>query len=103
VDHGIAYSEVQPGTYHPAASLYMGARVRFNFGPHFVYPPPPLAKHEADAFRSEEPYPLSVLKRLRGEDAAAQAEWVQQQRCERGLDSEDQEDDVLPPAAKKRR
>jgi hypothetical protein len=82
----------------------MGARVRFNFGPHFVYPPPPLAKREADAFRSEEPLQLSVLKRLRGEDAAAQAQWVQQQRSERGLDSEEQEEDgVVPPAAKKRR
>lgn len=27
------------GTYYPAASLYMGGIVKFNFGPHFHFPP----------------------------------------------------------------
>jgi hypothetical protein len=27
------------GTYYPAASMYMGGTVKFNFGPDFKYPP----------------------------------------------------------------
>ncbi len=29
----------QAGTYYPAASLYMGGHVTFNFGPDFKFPP----------------------------------------------------------------
>jgi hypothetical protein len=37
---GPAFTNIYQGTYYPAASLYMGATVRFNFGPHFKHPPP---------------------------------------------------------------
>lgn len=36
---GEAFDLINPGTYYPAISLYMGATTRVNFGPHFVYPP----------------------------------------------------------------
>ena len=36
---GAAFDNIQPGTYYPAVSIYMGASVKVNFGPHFVYPP----------------------------------------------------------------
>mmetsp|Transcript_813 Transcript_813/g.1213 ORF Transcript_813/g.1213 Transcript_813/m.1213 type:complete len:319 (+) Transcript_813:208-1164(+) len=45
---GSPYSPLLDGLYFPAASLYTmpdqaaGARVRFNFGPHFKHPPPVL-------------------------------------------------------------
>ncbi|GBE62545.1 spry domain containing protein, putative [Babesia ovata] len=32
--------KVWDGYYHPAAALYMGATVKFNFGPDFDFPPP---------------------------------------------------------------
>lgn len=35
---GVAF-EIEPGTYYPAVSLYMGGAVRANFGPHWIYPP----------------------------------------------------------------
>lgn len=36
---GVAFTDIYAGTYYPAASLYMGATVKFNFGPSFIYPP----------------------------------------------------------------
>jgi hypothetical protein len=30
---------VPDGVYYPAVSLYMGASVKLNFGPHFIFPP----------------------------------------------------------------
>ncbi|KAG5175653.1 concanavalin A-like lectin/glucanase domain-containing protein, partial [Tribonema minus] len=42
VDQGVAYTALAPAAYLPAVSLYMGARVRVNFGPRFVCAPPPL-------------------------------------------------------------
>ena len=36
---GLAFSDVNAGTYYPAASLYKGATVSFNFGPKFKFPP----------------------------------------------------------------
>jgi len=36
---GVAFSNIFEGAYYPAASLYGGAQVRFNFGPSFRYPP----------------------------------------------------------------
>ena len=38
---GVAFV-IPDGVYYPAISLYMGAHVRFNPGPHFVYPPKKL-------------------------------------------------------------
>ena len=35
---GIAFS-VPSGVYYPAISLYMGASVKVNLGPHFIYQP----------------------------------------------------------------
>jgi hypothetical protein len=43
VDQGVAFSDVWAGEYYPAVSLYKDARVTFNFGPDFKYPPPGLA------------------------------------------------------------
>ena len=36
---GPAFSDILPGTYYPAASLYMGGHVTYNFGPDFKHPP----------------------------------------------------------------
>ncbi|PRP88597.1 hypothetical protein PROFUN_03008 [Planoprotostelium fungivorum] len=36
---GTAFTDLYEGTYYPAASCYMGAIVRFNFGPEFKFPP----------------------------------------------------------------
>ncbi|KAM9951548.1 hypothetical protein ACTFIT_002229 [Dictyostelium discoideum] len=37
---GPAFTNIGKSFYYPAASLYMGATVKFNFGPDFKYPPP---------------------------------------------------------------
>jgi len=39
VYQGVAFVDIFDGTYYPAASLYMGATVRLNFGPEFKYKP----------------------------------------------------------------
>ncbi len=40
VDRGLTRAlGPQAGTYYPAASLYMGGHVTFNFGPNFKYMP----------------------------------------------------------------
>jgi len=39
-NQGVAFLDIFDGIYYPAASLYMGGTVKFNFGPHFKYPPP---------------------------------------------------------------
>lgn len=36
---GVAFDDVNPGTYHPAISCYAEGVAQMNFGPHFVYPP----------------------------------------------------------------
>ncbi|EFA83874.1 hypothetical protein PPL_02944 [Heterostelium album PN500] len=36
---GVAFTNIGRGMYYPAASMYMGASVRFNFGPTFKFPP----------------------------------------------------------------
>lgn len=36
---GEAFSEIDSGTYYPAASGYLGGGVRANFGPHWICPP----------------------------------------------------------------
>eukprot|EP01112_Ceratiomyxa_fruticulosa_P002337 TRINITY_DN12464_c0_g1_i1.p1 TRINITY_DN12464_c0_g1~~TRINITY_DN12464_c0_g1_i1.p1 ORF type:complete len:418 (+),score=74.17 TRINITY_DN12464_c0_g1_i1:276-1529(+) len=36
---GTAFENLYKGSYYPAASLYMGATVKFNFGPSFQYAP----------------------------------------------------------------
>ena len=33
-----AFTDIESGMYCPAVSSYMGARLRANFGPHFIYP-----------------------------------------------------------------
>ena len=38
-EKGIAFDNVNPGTYHPAISCYKQGSAQLNFGPHFVYPP----------------------------------------------------------------
>eukprot|EP00041_Stephanoeca_diplocostata_P028844 m.834739 g.834739 ORF g.834739 m.834739 type:complete len:557 (+) comp23450_c0_seq5:166-1836(+) len=40
VNQGVMFDNLIEGTYYPAVSLYMGARVSVNFGPDFKYPPP---------------------------------------------------------------
>eukprot|EP00736_Rhodelphis_marinus_P007370 Rmarinus@m.79 len=41
VPQGVAFRNLPRDRYFPAVSLYMGARVRADFGPTFRYPPPP--------------------------------------------------------------
>lgn len=36
---GVAFEDIPHGTYYPAISVYLGASVHVNFGPHFCYPP----------------------------------------------------------------
>eukprot|EP01119_Soliformovum_irregulare_P022789 TRINITY_DN7858_c0_g1_i1.p1 TRINITY_DN7858_c0_g1~~TRINITY_DN7858_c0_g1_i1.p1 ORF type:complete len:532 (-),score=115.22 TRINITY_DN7858_c0_g1_i1:15-1610(-) len=36
---GVAFTDINDGTYYAAASLYMGGTVKFNFGPNFTYAP----------------------------------------------------------------
>jgi hypothetical protein len=36
---GAAFEGIPDGVYYPAISLYMGASVQVNMGPHFIYPP----------------------------------------------------------------
>lgn len=38
VSQGLACKKVTEGFYYVGASLYMNARVRFNFGPEFKFP-----------------------------------------------------------------
>ena len=40
VDQGVGFSDVCAGEYYPAVSLYKDARVPFNFGRNFKFPPP---------------------------------------------------------------
>ncbi|KAG1676274.1 Set1/Ash2 histone methyltransferase complex subunit ASH2 [Nymphon striatum] len=39
VCQGVAWDDINAGTYYPAASLYKGASVTFNFGPKFKFEP----------------------------------------------------------------
>ncbi|GAM25567.1 hypothetical protein SAMD00019534_087420 [Acytostelium subglobosum LB1] len=39
VSPGVAFKDIGRAMYYPAASMYMGGAVRFNFGPTFKYPP----------------------------------------------------------------
>lgn len=39
-DLGVAFEDIPEGAYYPAVSLYMGGRVKLNFGPNFKHPPP---------------------------------------------------------------
>lgn len=36
-DLGVAFRDLQAGKYYPAASVYMGGQVTYNFGPEFRY------------------------------------------------------------------
>lgn len=40
VDQGVAFVNIHQRCYYPAVSLYGGARVRANFGPMWLVPPP---------------------------------------------------------------
>jgi hypothetical protein len=44
VCQGIAFENLNSGVYYPSISLYMGARVKLNFGPQFTYEPVLLRK-----------------------------------------------------------
>lgn len=43
VSQGVMFEDIFEGTYYPAVSLYMGAKVRLNFGPNFAFPPKDLS------------------------------------------------------------
>ena len=69
---GVAF-HIPEGVYYPAISLYMGASVKVNFGPHFIYQPkklPPALKNSlkpvSDLYQPAKP--MSV------QDAAAKAQ-----------------------------
>jgi hypothetical protein len=36
---GVAFDNVESGSYYPAVSCYMGGSVQANFGPHWIHPP----------------------------------------------------------------
>jgi len=36
---GVAFDDVQPGSYYPAVSCYMGGSIVANFGPYWIHPP----------------------------------------------------------------
>jgi Set1/Ash2 histone methyltransferase complex subunit ASH2 len=39
VSQGTMFEDIFGGTYYPSVSVYMGAKVKLNFGPDFKYPP----------------------------------------------------------------
>lgn len=39
VNQGVMFNDIYSGTYFPSVSMYMGAKVRLNFGPDFKHPP----------------------------------------------------------------
>lgn len=49
VSQGEAFRDIFQGLYFPAASLYMGGTVRFQFGPKFKFPAPSSARPMSDA------------------------------------------------------
>lgn len=59
---GIAFNDIFDGTYYPAASLYMGGTVKFNFGPTFKYPPPLKYSPLCNALPPSEPLPPDEVK-----------------------------------------
>ena len=69
---GAAFEDIEPGTYYPAVSPYLGGACQVNFGPHFIFPPRKLphgiAKHALQPISSIQPPPLSeeeILVRLK--------------------------------------
>ena len=73
VDQGAAYSGIPPGMYFPAFSLFGAARVRANFGPHWIFPPSgirtasraaPAASSDADEGDARDAQPMSDLEPL---------------------------------------
>lgn len=70
---GAAFEDIQPGTYYPAISSYLGGSVQVNFGPHFVHPPKTQLPHGLTTtmfqpMASLQPPPLSneeLLARLK--------------------------------------
>lgn len=82
VDQGIAYQSVPcRGFYYPAVSLYKGGKVRMNFGPQFIYPPPKLETKQRG--QKATCSPISDLKPMSKEDIDKQAAWVAEQIEER--------------------
>lgn len=65
---GEAFTDIENGTYYPAASLYMGGSLRANFGPHWICPPrkmPPQLKKVLEPVCSLCPAPLSPEETIR--------------------------------------
>ncbi|CAN0332039.1 unnamed protein product [Discosporangium mesarthrocarpum] len=75
VDQGVAFTAFESTTYFPAISLYMGGRVRVNFGPTFVFPPPAELRSK----------PISSLRPLPKEENKIHAQRIKEQRIELGL------------------
>ena len=46
---GLMFENVPESTYYPAVSLYMGAKVKVNFGPTFHFPPNGEVRPVSDA------------------------------------------------------
>ena len=67
---GEAYKDVYHGTYYPAAALYMGASVRFNFSAPWRYPPHELPARTKPLSERVEPIRKALQEeRVRAEEA----------------------------------
>ncbi|KAL3701923.1 hypothetical protein R1sor_019945 [Riccia sorocarpa] len=71
VCQGVAFRDINDGTYYPAASLYTlpnqnFARVTFNFGPEFKYPPVDIGDRPAPSPVSDVPGPPVELTNADG-------------------------------------
>lgn len=73
VNQGIAFSNIYEGTYYPAASLYMGGTVKFNFGPQFKFPPKDIKYKPISEMEEEMKAAVAEAVRMAKQEAAAQA------------------------------
>lgn len=78
---GVAFRDINAGTYYPAVSLYMGATVRCEFGPHFAFPPalspaleiatPPVSIQDANWESLLREVVLDLVDKLEAEEQSA--------------------------------
>mmetsp|Transcript_25193 Transcript_25193/g.35296 ORF Transcript_25193/g.35296 Transcript_25193/m.35296 type:complete len:591 (+) Transcript_25193:74-1846(+) len=74
VNQGIAFSNIYEGTYYPAASLYMGGMVKFNFGPNFKFPPKDMKYRPISDMEEQMKADVAEAARLAKQEAEAAAQ-----------------------------